>query len=146
MRTMRVYAATLAALIITTTPTANAQETIRPAVTGVKAYTVDLAGADGGAADATGRALVVVSPGSGTVCYALSYNGIQTPTAAHIHEGAAGASGPPVLPFSLPRLNSCISDVDDAVVRRVTDNPGNFYVNVHTEDHPGGAIRGQLAD
>jgi hypothetical protein len=147
MPAIRLLAAA-AALFLTFAPAAAtlAQEPIRPAVTGVKAYTASLSGANGGAANATGRALVVVSPGSGTVCYAVSYEGIRTPTAAHIHAGAAGATGPPVVHFSIPRLNACMTDVDRAVIQRIITNPANFYVNVHTEDHPGGAIRGQLAD
>ena len=35
------------------------------------------------------------------VCWDLSYSGITTPTLAHIHRGAAGTNGPPVVPDPL---------------------------------------------
>jgi hypothetical protein len=33
---------------------------------------------------------------------------------------------------------------DPAVVQEIEDDPGGFYVNLHTADFPAGAVRGQL--
>ncbi len=70
----------------------------------------------------------------------------------HIHEGAAGVSGPVVLnliglggTFVNGTMTGTFPVTDAALVGRMLQNPGNFYVNVHTAQCPGGAIRGQLA-
>ena len=31
-----------------------------------------------------------------------------------------------------------------AIIDEILANPANFYVNVHTQEHPAGAMRGQL--
>jgi hypothetical protein len=69
----------------------------------------------------------------------------------HIHEGPAGTAGPVVI--NLIGLGGTFTNgtmtgtfpVDAAVAQRMLQNPGNFYVNVHTTQFPGGAVRGQLA-
>ena len=88
------------------------------------------------------------------VCWDLSYGGITTPTLAHIHRGAAGTTGPPVvpdpnvatslLPLGPTSATGCAA-IDPALVTEITTTPSNFYVDVHTSDFPAGAIRGQLS-
>ncbi len=87
------------------------------------------------------------------VCWDLSYSGITgTPTAAHIHRGAAGVVGPVVVlagGTSFPGLGATsatgCADMDPTLATEIMTTPANFYVNVHTSDYPSGAIRGQLA-
>ena len=69
-------------------------------------------------------------------------------TAAHIHRGAAGVAGPPVVTLDPPDDNDSddCDTVDDALVDEIRTNPGGFYVNVHTADYPNGAIRGQIVN
>ena len=69
----------------------------------------------------------------------------------HIHEGRAGVNGPVVVnliglggTFVNGRLTGTFPVAAD-VAQRMLANPANFYVNVHTTAHPGGAVRGQLA-
>jgi hypothetical protein len=68
--------------------------------------------------------------------------------AAHIHKGAAGTNGPVVVPFTAPAADGnssgCVSSTP-AVVDDILANPAGFYVNVHTTEHPAGAIRAQLS-
>jgi len=80
------------------------------------------------------------------VCYEISVIGIGEPTAAHIHEGAAGTSGPPVVTLEAPtggEVSGCASASDEQIAA-IEANPAGFYVNVHNAEYPGGAVRGQL--
>jgi hypothetical protein len=91
--------------------------------------------------------------GDAQVCWDITYTGLTgTPVAAHIHRGAVGVAGPiVVLPAntSLPNLTSTgttgCADMQGNLAAEIVTNPSAFYVNVHTTDFPGGAIRGQLA-
>jgi hypothetical protein len=107
------------------------------------ALTAKLAGAD---AKASGMAKVRVDD-KNQVCWDLSSKGLTEVTAAHIHKGAAGANGPPVVPFSgvdaSGASKGCATASAD-VAKDLVANPGGYYVNVHTKAAPGGAIRGQL--
>jgi hypothetical protein len=47
-------------------------------------------------------------------------------------------------PDSRGTSEACVH-VDAAVVKDIAANPGGYYVNVHTADFKGGAIRGQLS-
>jgi CHRD domain len=83
------------------------------------------------------------------ICWDLSYSGITQPTLAHIHSGAPGANGPILVPFvpftdlGATSATGC-TGASGVVAQQIVDDPGNFYVNVHTADFPGGALRGQL--
>jgi uncharacterized protein (TIGR03437 family) len=84
-----------------------------------------------------------------------------TATGLHIHRGDSTVSGPVVINTGLSAGNNQVLKPGGDVVHRnapvlATDstaltalrdlmaNPGGFYVNIHTTDFPGGAIRGQL--
>jgi hypothetical protein len=87
--------------------------------------------------------------GPGEVCFNIQVSGIKLPAAAsHIHKGAAGVSGPIVVPFSPPdasgKAMGCTENVDPALVEDILTHPSNYYVNVHNSDFPGGAARAQL--
>lgn len=134
---------------ISQTALAQVSEPLRPAVTGLKTFSMNLSGdaeVPGPGADGSGRAFVVVNPNARSICYSLSLSGMRPPGAAHIHEGAIGTSGGPVVDFDLRNrgLGGCVTNVDTDLARRIAANPSNFYVNVHNEDFPKGAVRGQL--
>lgn len=101
--------------------------------------------------DGSGTAIFTVPSDPGDVqqyCFALTVDGIDTPTVAHIHQGAAGVDGPIVIDLMLPELGlSGCTPVEPqlmAVVDAIVADPAAYYVNVHTAEFPPGAIRGQL--
>lgn len=96
--------------------------------------------------DGTGKFAVWVDPAKGRVCYSLSTSGISTPTMAHIHRGAVKTAGPVAVPLTTPvhDLTDTCTPVAAALAKEIVADPAGFYVNVHTKDHPAGAIRAQL--
>ena len=57
-------------------------------------------------------------------------------------------NGPPVVTLELlgdDGEDVCV-DVDPELLRSIARKQANYYVNVHTEAFPAGAIRGQLSD
>ncbi len=116
-----------------------------PAQAAETQWTITLSGPGAG----SGQATVTIDDERNAVCYDLTVTLNPPANAAHIHRGAAGASGPVVVPFDAPSGGSasgCREDVDPALVREILDNPAGFYVNVHNPQFPAGALRGQLAE
>jgi hypothetical protein len=97
--------------------------------------------------DGTGTAEIRVDPSENQVCWNVYARQIDPATAAHIHRGAAGVAGPPVLAITTPdaagRSQGCAT-VEPQLAREIAMQGYNFYVNVHTAAQPQGAIRGQL--
>jgi hypothetical protein len=99
----------------------------------------------------SGMATITVNPGQEEVCWEIKAAGIDLPaTAAHIHVGAVGTAPPNnvVVTLSAPDasgFSSGCTTVDRHLVLEILKNPENYYVNVHNEDFPTGAIRGQLS-
>ena len=95
------------------------------------------------------RITVVVDPPKQRLCY--MFFGVRTtdaPTAAHIHTGAAGAAGGPVVTLQAPAdgSGSGCQDIAADLAQALVSNPAGYYVNVHTAQFPQGAIRGQLSN
>ena len=82
-------------------------------------------------------------------CYRLVARSVTLPTtAAHIHKGAASVNGPVVVPFNAPGADGTSSGcatADPSLISDILANRAGYYVNVHTKEHPTGAIRSQLA-
>jgi len=99
-----------------------------------------------GDTDGGGTANLTIKHDTGEVCYDITVKDIQEPTAAHIHAGAAGTSGAPKVTFKKATdgaWKGCAT-ADKALLDDIMKNPGNYYVNVHNNDFPNGALRGQL--
>lgn len=117
-----------------------------PAVAAPVVLTATLSGAaetGGGDPDGSGSFSVEVDADAGDFCYTIKAAKIAKPTTMHVHSGAAGTDGPPVVTFTMGE-DTCIAAEPD-VLRPIVADPASFYVNVHTADFPKGAIRGQLA-
>lgn len=97
--------------------------------------------------DGRGSASLTLNQGQGLVCFDIAVQNIGTITAAHIHHGAAGVNGPVVVNFNpaVNGLNNCVSDIDPDLIKAIRQNPQDYYVNVHTAEFRGGAVRGQLS-
>ena len=103
-----------------------------------------------GVKDGVGAALINIA---GTkVCSELKATMGEKPLKAHIHKGAMGASGPVVvdlMPSFKPgeaaqASNTCVETTADIAAQLIAD-PARYYVNIHSDGHPDGAMRGQLA-
>lgn len=97
--------------------------------------------------DPDGLGLAVIDIDGTTVNYTILVQNINPPTAAHIHQGPAGVDGGIVvdlMPTFVAGNATGSVTASQSVIDGILANPGGFYVNVHTSDFPGGAIRGQL--
>lgn len=67
----------------------------------------------------------------------------STPTAAHVHDGSIGVSGPVYLPVNIPTpVGSGQFEITGNDVVKLES--GNTYLNVHSSAFPSGEIRGQV--
>ena len=94
-----------------------------------------------------------------TVTYIIATTGFSNPlTVGHVHLGAAGQTGPVIVPFNITAQSGTVAtgaiDVGAPItfgnitisgdsLRRLFEN-GTAYVNLHTAGFPGGEIRGQV--
>lgn len=100
-----------------------------------------------------------------TLCYVMFAEGIDLTFEtgmAHIHRGGPDENGPVVAALAFPKEGNaadCLTEGEEgkfpligedgepeSIVADILENPGNYYINVHTADYPDGAIRGQLVD
>lgn len=116
-----------------------------PAMGGFKLMGTMTGAAENPAADPDGRGTFMarINPGHDKICYTMTTAMIAAPTAAHIHSGAKGVNGPPVVMLDTSAGEHCTAIASDLAMKIMKDADG-FYVNVHTADYPGGAIRAQL--
>lgn len=96
--------------------------------------------------DPDGKGSAAISIDVGKLCYDVEYHRLAPVTMAHIHAGAAGKAGDPVVTLKLDPdeyIKGCIPIASDLAAKLLAE-PGEYYVNVHTTELPKGAIRGQL--
>jgi hypothetical protein len=119
---------------------------------GVGTFFTDMTGEEEapgpGDPDGFGFATVTLIESQGLVCYSLTAFGIEPATAAHIHVAPIGEPGPVVVPLDPPTEGASggCTEADPELIAAILENPENYYVNVHNEEYPAGAIRGQLGD
>jgi hypothetical protein len=98
--------------------------------------------------DGTGTATVVLDPEAGTACWEMTVEDVDPITVSHIHEGAEGEDGGVAVDLDVDGFEGssegCNDAADPDILQAIIDNPAGYYVNVHTDELPAGAIRGQL--
>jgi hypothetical protein len=116
--------------------------------------------------NAQGEVIFQVSSDSSSIHYQLITSNIENVIASHIHLGAVGENGSPVVwlyprvppPLLIPgRFDGVLAEgtitaadlVGPLAGHDLTDllneiASGNTYVNIHTTQNPGGEIRGQV--
>ena len=121
-----------------------------PASAAPLSFTVQLSGAQQVPpvqTSGTGSATITYDPSTQKVTWNITYAGLSSPvTMAHFHNAAAGKNGPVVV-----WLSKRDGSVASPLTGEATLTPaqaqqflaGDWYVNVHSQDHPGGEIRGQ---
>jgi hypothetical protein len=92
-----------------------------------------------------GSVEVTLKPSIGKVCWEFTITKIDGKgTAAHIHKGRPGKSGPVFIAFGTTFKRQGCTTAPKSKINAVAANPGSFYVNVHNLKHLAGAMRGQL--
>jgi hypothetical protein len=92
-----------------------------------------------------GSVEVTLKPAAGKVCWEFTINKIDGKgTAAHIHKGKPGTSGPVYIAFGTTFKRQGCTTAPKSKINAVAAKPGAFYVNVHNLKHLAGAMRGQL--
>jgi len=117
-------------------------------------FSVGMSGAEEapgpGDEDGTGMANITVNLFKRQVCFALMVSDIGPATAAHIHIAPPGEPGPVVVPLNPPPTDGssrgCANNVDAQLLKNIVRHPERYYVNVHNEEFPAGAVRGQLGE
>ena len=109
------------------------------------AAVVDTAGGD---PDGWVNGFIDVDPVASHVCTSFGeLSRLGVPTEVHLHDGAVGTNGPILATLDVPPqvggIGTCVSVADD-VIDAILADPSSFYVDLHTDEFAGGAVRAQL--
>ena len=117
---------------------ADARATLEASLTGEKEVP--------GPGDPNGRGDAEVKVHKAKVCYELEVERIKPATAAHIHRGGPSVAGPVVVELKAPTDGSSegCKAISKKLSKKLRDHPWRYYVNVHNNPYPDGAVRGQL--
>jgi hypothetical protein len=129
----------LAVVLITVVPALAApRATLEASLTGEKEVP--------GPGDPNGWGQAEVKVYKAKVCYELEVKRIKPATAAHIHRGGPNMAGPIVVELKAPTDGSSegCKAISKQLSKQLREHPSHYYVNVHNDPYPDGALRGQL--
>jgi hypothetical protein len=94
----------------------------------------------------SGLARVTFDSATNVLSYQITISGISGSqvTAAHIHRGAVGISGPVVYPLATSSFTTLQGQITLTAADVADLMAGNLYINVHSQTNPDGFARGQL--
>lgn len=95
-----------------------------------------------------GTAELILFPGREKFCYRLNVSNVDNVTEAHLHKGSAGETGPVVRALIPPEngySRECVKRYGKEAVRRIGNDLSNYYIDVHSEEFPNGAVRAQFS-
>lgn len=90
----------------------------------------------------TGLVTLILNEAQTEASYYIEYDDLPNETAAHFHLAPPGQNGGVVL--GLPAGNPKVGVWEISAAHVEALFLGNIYVNIHTSEFPGGAIRGNL--
>ena len=98
---------------------------------------------------ATGKADLTYDPSTRVVTWSITYSGLSSAvTMAHFHGPAGPGKNAPVLVWLTKRGSPVTSPITGKATLSAAQAQefmaGDWYINVHTSDHPAGEIRGQV--
>jgi CHRD domain-containing protein len=98
--------------------------------------------------DGGGGVFVAMGRQTGSFCFFADTANISTPlTAVHLHRGVGGGVGEVVTVLhgrsDDPDTSGCFNLSRDRI-RDISKNRKDYYIDIHTETEPDGALRGQL--
>ncbi len=144
---LRQRSAVLAAALFAVAGKARAQTTFTAFLNGAQEV-------PSAATSATGTGTVVMNATRTSISVSVSFAGLTAPmTVAHIHGPAAfGVNAPALFNFgglvtlTNGGLNGTVSNAMFAIsaAQAIEFDAGRMYINVHSQNFPGGEIRGQL--
>jgi hypothetical protein len=142
------------ASLITTTILAE------PVAEGGRKFTTPMSGAEEcnatgcgvGDSDGSARGSITVNVGQQRVCWEFTnVSNISVPHRGHIHKAPAGTNGAIVVDFfnvtpgtQGPLTGCTTTPLTRALLQDIIQHPSQYYLNLHNEPFPAGAIRGQL--
>jgi hypothetical protein len=149
-RTILAVAATAATCACVLGSGAASGDGARTSALGDRAFFAVLKGSnESSGGDRNGKGSASVTFDGRQLCWGITVANLSRPVGAHIHKARRGKDGSIVVPLEQPAdgdpgASSGCTTVSAALARAIPSKPGDYYVNVHTDEFGAGAIRGQL--